>query len=73
MVSIFTWLVSQKTYKFVWECITRTYGGTEEAELHIFASQGKAEADFQILGSPGKDEMRKRTYPYLEVLAEQVW
>ena len=43
MVSIFTWLVSLKTYKFVWECITRTYGGTEEAELHIFGSQGKAE------------------------------
>ena len=31
------------------------------------------EAQFQIFGSPGKDEMRKWTYPYLEVLAEQVW
>ena len=31
------------------------------------------EAESQIFGSPGKDEMRKWTYPYLEVLAEQVW
>ena len=31
------------------------------------------EAEFQIFGSPGKDEMRKWTYPYLEVLAEQMW
>ena len=31
------------------------------------------EAEFQIFGSPGRDEMRKWTYPYLEVLAEQVW
>ena len=31
------------------------------------------EAEFQIFGSPGKDEMRKWTYPYLKVLAEQVW
>ena len=31
------------------------------------------EAEFQIFGSPGKDEMQKWTYPYLEVLAEQVW
>ena len=121
----------------MWECITRTYGGTEEAELHIFGSQGKAEvwkrnfrslevlakmkcgsglihiwkswqnkcgrrtrsfeswpsgstesgisdlwqskqrrnaeAQLNIFKSPGRDEMRKWTYPYLEVLAEQVW
>ena len=31
------------------------------------------EAEFQIFESPGRDEMRKWTYPYLEVLAEQVW
>ena len=31
------------------------------------------DAEFQIFGSPGKDELRKWTYPYLEVLAEQVW
>ena len=31
------------------------------------------EAEFQIFGSPGKDEMWKWTYPYLEVLTEQVW
>ena len=120
----------------MWECITRTYGGTEEAELHIFGSQGKAEvwkrnfrslevlakmkcgsglirnwkswqnkcgrwtrsfeswpsgstesgtsdlwhsrqrrtgeAQLHIFESPGRDEMRKWTYPYLEVLVEQV-
>ena len=43
----------------MWECIIRTYRGTEEAELHIF-------------GSPGRYEMRKWIYLYLEVLAEQV-
>ena len=43
MVSIFTGFVSLKTYTFVWECLTRTYSGTEEAELHLFGSQGKAE------------------------------
>ena len=26
-----------------------------------------------MFSGPGKDEMRKWTYPYLEVLAEQVW
>ena len=31
-----------------------------------------AEAELQIFGSPGRDEMLKWTYPYLEVLAEQV-
>ena len=37
----------------MWRCIIRTYGGTEEAELHIFGSQGKAEVrkrDFIFLG-----------------------
>ena len=136
MVSNFTWLVSLKTYKLVCECITRTYVETEEAELHIFGSQGKAEvwkrnfrslevlakmkcgsglihiwkswqnkcgrwtrsfeswpsgstesgtsvfwqsrksrivdAELHIFGSPGRDEMRKWTYPYLEVLVEKV-
>ena len=32
-----------------------------------------AEAEHHIFGSPGRDEMQKWTYPYLEVLAEQVW
>ena len=36
---------------------TRTYGGTEEAELHIFGSQGKA-------------EVWKRNFRSLEVLAK---
>ena len=113
----------------------RTYGGTEEAELHTFSSQGKvevqkrnfrslevlaemkcgsglihiwmswqnkcgrwtrsfevlakrkyrkrnlglwqsrqsrsAEAELHAFGSPGRDEMRKWPYPYLDVLAEQ--
>ena len=31
-----------------------------------------AEAELYILGSLGRDEMRKWPYPYLEVLAEQV-
>ena len=31
-----------------------------------------ADAEHHILGSPGRDEMRKWTYPYLEVLAEQM-
>ena len=30
------------------------------------------EAELDIFGSPGRDEMRKWTYPYLVVLAEQV-
>ena len=32
-----------------------------------------AEAQLHIFESPGRDEMRKWTYPYLEVLVEQVW
>ena len=31
-----------------------------------------AEAELHIFGSPGRDEIRKWTYLYLEVLAEQV-
>ena len=31
-----------------------------------------AEAELHIFGSPGRSEMRKWTYPYLEVLVEQV-
>ena len=31
-----------------------------------------AEAELQTVGSPGRDEMWKWTYPYLEVLTEQV-
>ena len=31
-----------------------------------------AEVELHIFGSPGRDEMRKWTYPYLEVPAEQV-
>ena len=31
-----------------------------------------AEAELHIFGSSGRDEMRKWTYPYLDVLAEQV-
>ena len=31
------------------------------------------EAELQLFGSPGRDEMQKWTNPYLEVLVEQVW
>ena len=111
MVSIFTWLVSLKTYKFVWKCKTRSYGEIEEAKMkcrsgliHIWKSwQNKcgrwtksfeswpsgstesgtsdlwqsrqrrsAVAQLHTFESPGRDEMRRWTYPYLEVLAEQV-
>ena len=53
----------------MWECIIRAYGGTKEAELHIFGSQGKAEVqkrNFRALDV-------EVDYPHLEVLAEQVW
>ena len=54
-------------------CI-RTYSGTEEAELHIFGSQGKAEvrkrnfaswgmmAELQLFGIHGRAEVRNFTY-----------
>ena len=32
-----------------------------------------AEAKLQIFGGPGRDEMRKRNFTSLEVLAEQMW
>ena len=41
----------------MWERIIRKYGGTEEAELHIFGRQGKA-------------EVQKRNFRPLEVPAE---
>ena len=48
-----------------------------KAELQILGSQGSAEVrkrNFTSLKVPAeRDEMRKWTYPYLEVLAEQVW
>ena len=50
-------------------------GRTEvrKAELKVFGSQGRAEVRKRNFESPGRDETRKWTYPYLEVLAEQVW
>ena len=59
----------------MWECITRTYGRTEEAELHIFGSQSKAEVwkrNFRSLEVLAKMKCGSG-HPYLEVLAEQVW
>ena len=59
----------------MWECIIRTYGGTEESRTsHLWQSRlsRSAEAELHIFGSPGRDEMRKWTCPYLESLAEQV-
>ena len=45
-----------------------------KAELQIFGSQGRAEVRKRnfTFGSPDRDEIRKWTYPYLEVLVEQV-
>ena len=31
-----------RQHEIEWQCIIKTYSGTEEAELHIFGSQGKA-------------------------------
>ena len=47
--------------------------GSRTSHLWQSMQSRSVEAEFQIFGSPGKDEMRKWTYPYLEVLAEQVW
>ena len=46
--------------------------GSRTSHLWQSRQSRSVEAEFQIFGSPGKDEMRKWTYPYLEVLAEQV-
>ena len=45
-----------------------------EADLQIFGSQDSesAEAKLQIFGNSGRDEMRKRNFTSLEVMAEQV-
>ena len=59
--------------------------GSAETELPIFGNEGRvlvekqsrlsesADAILEIFGSPGSDEMRKRNFTSLEVLAEQVW
>ena len=47
--------------------------GSRTSHLWQSRQSNSVDAEFQIFGSPDKDEMRKRTYPYLEVLAEQVW
>ena len=46
--------------------------GSRTSHLWQWRQSRSVEAEFQIFGSPGKDEMRKWTDPYLEVLAEQV-
>ena len=50
-------------------------GSTESGTSDLWQSRQRrsAEAQLHIFESPGRDEMRKWTYPYLEVLAEQVW
>ena len=45
-------------------------GSTESGISYLW--QSSAEAEHHIFESPGRDEMRRWTYPYLEVLAEQV-
>ena len=49
-------------------------GSTESGTSDLWQSRQSrsAEAELHIFGNPGRDEMRKRTYLYLEVLAEQV-
>ena len=47
-----------RQHEIVWKYIIRTYSGTEEAELHIFGSQGRA-------------EVRKRVFTSLGMKAEQ--
>ena len=47
--------------------------GSRTSHLWQSRQSRSVEAEFQIFGSHCKDEMRKWTYPYLEVLAEQVW
>ena len=48
-------------------------GRTESGTSDLWQSRRSrsAEAKFYILRSPGRDELWKWTYPYLEVLAEQ--
>ena len=47
--------------------------GSRTSHLWQSKQSRSMEAEFQIFGSLGKDEMRKWTYSYLEVLAKQVW
>ena len=47
--------------------------GSRTSHLWQSRQRRSVEAKFQICGSPCKDEMRKWTYPCLEVLTEQVW
>ena len=49
-------------------------GSTESGTSDLWQSRQSrsAEEQFHIFESPGRDEMRKWTYPYLEVLVEQV-
>ena len=49
-------------------------GSTESGTSDLWQSRQSrsAEGELNIFGSPGRDEMRKWTYPYLEVLVEQV-
>ena len=48
-------------------------GSTESGTSDLWQSRQSrsAEAELHFFGSPGRDEMRKWTYPYLKVLAEQ--
>ena len=49
-------------------------GSTESRTSDLWQSRQSrsAEAELHTFGGPGRDEMRKWPYPYLEVLAEQV-
>ena len=49
----------------------RTYSGTEEAERHIFGSQGKAEVHIHILRKYGRTKEQMRNFSSLAVMAER--
>ena len=49
----------------------RKYGKRNFGSLAVKADQ-KCGVELHIFGTPGRDEMRKWTYPYLEVLLEHV-
>ena len=53
---------------------SRPSGSTENGTSDLWQSRQSRseEAEFHIFRTPGGDEMRKWTYPHLEVLAEQM-
>ena len=54
------------------EVMTERKYGKRTSDLWQSRQSTNAEAELHFFGSPGTDEMRKWTYPYLEVLVEQM-